>query len=77
MLNTIVIGVSIIGIIMNRFLSKLAKKRTKKQVSFKKMITRYLDVKRKSLPINDGLNILIKTVYMHNSTVICVSTLVL
>ena len=42
-------------------LCNLAKKRNRNSFFLKK-VTRYLHLKRKSLPINNGLNILIKTV---------------
>ena len=43
------------------FLSKLAKKREKNSF-YSEMKTHYMLLKRKSLTINDGVNILIKTV---------------
>ena len=59
MLNSIVIG-SQHWDYNEACLSKLAKKRHKNSF-FSEKKARYLNVKRKCLPINDGLNILIKT----------------
>ena len=60
MLNSTVIG-SPHWYYNEAFLNKLTKKR-QKNCFFQEKKTRYLNLKRKSLPINDVLNVLIKTV---------------
>ena len=54
---------------MKRFKANL-QKNDKQIFFFKERKTLYLNVKRKSFPIYDGLNILIKTVTCLNNTVI-------